>query len=166
MVVDAVSCELISVKSAGNSVKKYPSGAHRRTNSIDFSNAWRAISLCPDQGIWCGRAGKSSSRNRELNVCSLSNFYLVPGDGDLHHAMDFLPRAHFRMAQISPSRRERYGCGFRIMLGIVCGARDSRWRSFVTHHTPLIELLNHTAQRVVDEDSLLIFRLDTKPGAD
>lgn len=47
------------------------------------------------------------------------------------------------------------------LFGVARGARDSRQRPFELHHAALLDYLDRTATRIVDDSGLLIYRLKT-----
>lgn len=85
--------------------------------------------------------------------------WVFPPGGGARDWSSFLADQGQAIAELEGLRAE----GAR-WFGVAHGARDTRQRSFTQHHEPLIAHLDRTAERVVDEDGLLIYRLSDAPA--
>lgn len=85
--------------------------------------------------------------------------FVFPPGGGARDWSSFADREEQAIAELEDLRRQ--GAAW---FGAVRRARDTRQRSFEIHHAPLIAYLDRTAERAVDDNDLLIYRLKSNPA--
>lgn len=85
--------------------------------------------------------------------------WVFPAGGGARDWSSFLADQNEAIAELESLRAQ--GASW---FGVVRGARDTRQRTFEEHHKALMAYLDRTAERTVDEDGLLIYRLNGAPG--
>lgn len=85
--------------------------------------------------------------------------WVFPPGGGARDWSTFMEDQDQAIAELEDLRRQG-----ATWFGVARGARDSHQRLFEKHHAPLLQHLDRTAERVVDEDGLIIYRLKPSPA--
>lgn len=85
--------------------------------------------------------------------------WVFPPGGGARDWSTFLDDQDQAIAEVEDLRRQG-----ATWFGVARGARDTRQRMFETHHSALIDYLDRTAERTVEDNGLLIYRLKSQTG--